>query len=48
MEKIIGLIATLVAYSDTYLGFVLRSKMVQPIGAFDPELAAYIAAMFHF
>ncbi len=48
MAKIISAAFTLAAYSDTHAGFVLRGLMVRPVGFFDPELAAYIAAMLHF
>jgi len=47
MEKIIPLVLTLAAYSDTGLGFFLRCRMVGPVALFDPGLAAYIAAMIH-
>ena len=45
--KIISAIITLLAYTDTRLGFALRGIMVRPIGAFDPELADYIIWFAH-
>ncbi len=48
MEKFLSLSVTLAAYSDTFLGFLLRSFMVLPVGFFDPELALYMALALHF
>jgi len=47
MEKVIGLFVTLIAYSDTYVGYVLRTRMAEPVSFFDPGLATYIALMVH-
>lgn len=48
MAKILSLIATLVAYSDTSLGVWLRGKMILPVHLVDSDLAAYIVYAVHF
>lgn len=48
MAKIFSVILTLAAYTDTTLGVELRTMMTRPVGAFDPELAAYIVWLIHF
>ena len=45
--KIVSVILTLAAYTDTSIGFMLRGIMVRPVGAFDPELANYILWFAH-
>ncbi len=48
MAKIFSTIVTLAAYTDSALGVQLRAAMVRPVGAIDPELAAYIVWFLHF
>ncbi len=48
MAKILSLLATLAAYSDTYLGVWLRGKMTMPVHLVDSDLAAYITYAVHF
>lgn len=47
MQKILSLVVTLVAYSDTTAGLWLRVQMVEPVSWIDAGLAAYIATMIH-
>ena len=46
--KIVSVMLTLAAYTDSHIGFTLRGFMVRPLGAFDPELANYILWFAHF
>ncbi len=48
MTNFFNLTLTVAAYTNTEVGYVLRSIMVYPIEYFDAPLAMYIVQHLHF